>query len=172
MIRRFDRWFSAWSVSLAERNGRRAFLARLGASLVGTVALPLLPVARNGLAVADQSRQGSGDYNNQKSCDYWAYCSIGASMCHCCGGTASSCPPGSQPSPITWVGTCKNPDDGKSYVVSYNDCCGASACGRCLCSRNEDDLDRLLPQRNSPLAWCVGVAPNYQCTVARVMTRH
>jgi methylamine dehydrogenase light chain len=69
------------------------------------------------------------------------------------------------------VGTCKNPNDGKSYVVSYNDCCGASTCGRCPCNRNEGNTERLLSQRNSLIAWCLGVAPNYHRTVTRVMTQ-
>jgi methylamine dehydrogenase light chain len=176
MKSRFDRWFSARSVSIAERTSRRAFLGRLGVALVGSMAVPLLPVARNGQARAEgaapeDANKGLGDYNNEKSCDYWAYCSIDAWMCHCCGGSASSCPPGSQMSPITWVGTCKNPNDDKSYVVSYNDCCGRSTCGRCFCNRNEGDTERYLPQRNNLITWCFGVAPTYHCTVARVMSQ-
>ena len=42
-------------------------------------------------------------------------------------------------SPITWIGTCENPVDGKSYIISYNDCCGKSSCGNCLCMRSEGD---------------------------------
>ena len=50
------------------------------------------------------------------------------------------CPPGTDMSPVTWIGTCHNPSDGKDYVISYNDCCGKSSCGRCFCNRNERDI--------------------------------
>ena len=32
-----------------------------------------------------------------------------------------------------------NPADGRKYIISYNDCCGKSSCGACLCNRNEGD---------------------------------
>ena len=73
------------------------------------------------------------------SCDYWRYCAVDGFLCSCCGGTANSCPPGTEQSPITWIGTCQNPVDGIDYIVSYNDCCGKSSCGNCLCQRNEGD---------------------------------
>ena len=41
----------------------------------------------------------------------------------------TSCPPGTSPSAVSWVGTCHNPLDGKDYLISYNDCCGKTACG-------------------------------------------
>ncbi|WP_351061664.1 methylamine dehydrogenase light chain, partial [Psychrobacter sp. TB20-MNA-CIBAN-0197] len=67
----------------------------------------------------------------------WKYCAIDGWLCSCCGGTSSSCPPGTTPSPITWIGTCRNPHDGSDYIVSYNDCCGKTSCGKCFCNRNE-----------------------------------
>ena len=42
-----------------------------------------------------------------------------------------------EPVPLTWIGTCLNPADGVHYIISYNDCCGKTSCGRCLCNRNE-----------------------------------
>jgi hypothetical protein len=36
----------------------------------------------------------------------------------------NTCPPGTEMSPITWIGTCTNPADGRAYVISYN---GAAA---------------------------------------------
>src|SRR5438045_5475538 len=29
-------------------------------------------------------------------------------LCACCGGSSSSCPPGTAVSPITWIGTCRS----------------------------------------------------------------
>jgi methylamine dehydrogenase light chain len=52
-------------------------------------------------------------------------------------------------SPITWIGTCRNPADNRAYIVSYNDCCGKSSCGRCLCNRNDGDKPVYRPQSNN-----------------------
>ena len=172
----FDRLFLGTAVHLASRTSRRGFLGRLGAAAVGGMALPLLPVSRVSEAHAQRiaptgpSSEGKPSWDDEKSCDYWAYCSTDGSLCSCCGGTASTCPPGSQPSPIAWVGTCRNPTDGKAYVVSYNDCCGLQGCNRCFCNRNEGDTPRYRPQKANSITWCYGgVAPTYHCTVSRVM---
>jgi hypothetical protein len=34
----------------------------------------------------------------------------------CCGGTGSQCPPGTEVSKVSWVGTCRNGKDGKDYL--------------------------------------------------------
>ena len=90
--------------------------------------------------------QGVPETGDPESCDYWRYCAIDGFLCSCCGGSPNSCPPGTEMSPITWIGTCQNPADGKSYVVSYNDCCGRTTCGQCLCQRNEGDRPIYRPQ--------------------------
>ena len=73
-------------------------------------------------------------------CDYWRYCALDGFLCSCCGGSVTSCPPGSRAvQGRRWVGTCHNPTDGKDYLVSYNDCCGKTTCGRCLCNTNDGD---------------------------------
>jgi methylamine dehydrogenase light chain len=80
------------------------------------------------------------------------------------------CPPGTELSRITWIGTCRNPGDGKDYVVSYNDCCGQSSCGRCFCNRNEGDLPMYVPPKNNDTNWCQGTASNvYHSTIAAVV---
>jgi methylamine dehydrogenase light chain len=81
------------------------------------------------------------------------------------------CPPGTEPAPITWVGTCRNAGDGRDYIVSYNDCCGKAACGRCLCNRNEGDGPIYRPPVANDYNWCVGSKSNipYHCTVSRIV---
>ena len=49
------------------------------------------------------------EIGDPKTCEYWRYCALGGTLCACCGGTHKSCPPGAEASPITWVGTCRNP---------------------------------------------------------------
>lgn len=157
---------------VARQSSRRSWLAGLGGALVGAGALPLLPVRR----AAAQEPAGqpklsaipeSGDSN---SCDYWRYCAVDGFLCGCCGGTMNTCPPGTEMSPITWIGTCENPSDGKKYIVSYNDCCGKSSCGNCLCNRNEGDRPMYVPPRSNDLNWCLGTqSAVYNCSTAVIV---
>ena len=154
--------------SLAKRTSRRGFIGSLGAILVGASGLPVLPVARGGDAAGDKAKH----VNDPTSCDYWRHCAIDGYLCGCCGGSENSCPPGTEMSAITWVGTCHNPVDGKNYVVSYNDCCGKATCGRCLCNRNERDTPLYVPFQSNDYNWCSGSAKTnipYHCSTARIV---
>ncbi|MGH7291647.1 MAG: methylamine dehydrogenase light chain [Myxococcota bacterium] len=159
---RIDAITQALARRVASHTSRRSLLAFFGRALVGGAALPLLPVAR---IAAGATPSGVQD---PSSCDYWRFCAIDGFLCSCCGGSASSCPAGTTPSPMTWVGTCQNPADGKSYVVSYNDCCGTQSCGRCLCNRNEGDRPPYLPWISNDINWCLGSDNRiaYHCSTA------
>ncbi|HJN49461.1 MAG: methylamine dehydrogenase light chain [Pseudomonadales bacterium] len=149
---------------LARRTSRRSLLGRLGTMLVGMSALPLLPVARS------LGAERVAEIGDPQSCDYWRYCALGGFLCTCCGGSVNACPPGAEPSPITWVGTCRNPVDDKDYLISYNDCCGKSTCGRCFCHRSEGDKPVYMPSKANDILWCFGTESHtYHCTVAVVM---
>ena len=159
---------------IAKRSSRRSFLSALGGLVVGAGALPLLPVARASGVAADevpaQSTGNSEDPGDPASCGYWRYCGIDGFLCSCCGGAQNACPPGTEMSPITWIGTCRNPADGLNYVISYNDCCGKSSCGRCLCNRNEDDRPVYRPQANNDINWCMGGKSTvYHCSTAIII---
>ncbi len=160
---------------LARRTSRRGFIGRLGAVLAGTAGLPLLPVARassagGGAGVPAQSTGNPNDPGDPTTCDYWRYCGIDGFLCSCCGGSQNACPPGTEMSPLTWVGTCRNPADGLNYVISYNDCCGKSSCGRCICNRNEDDRPVYRPSANNDIDWCIGTSNNvYNCSTAVIL---
>ena len=161
-----DELFERSTRSLAQRTSRRSMLASLGQLLSGAALLPLLPVDRAGLARAAESRPRA----DTEDCEYWKYCAIDGFLCSCCGGTSASCPPGTTPSPISWIGTCHNPDDGRDYIVSYNDCCGKSTCGTCDCVRNEGEKPIYRPSRNNDLNWCMANADvNYHCTVSVIL---
>lgn len=183
----FDEAFESSARSVASRSSRRSFVVRLGTALVGTAAIPLLPVVRSGRAeAADQQdvlsatapkstnaggKSSTPAWDDPKLCDYWAYCATDGWLCSGCGGTSSQCPAGTEPSPIAWIGTCKNPGDGKSYVVAYHDCCGKSQCQSAFCSRNEGDTPRYRPQRSNSITWCFGgVSSTYHCTVSRLLS--
>ncbi len=163
-MRALDHLIESSSRSLARRTSRRSLLATLGQLLTGAALLPLLPVDR---AWAADAKPRADDPN---SCEYWRYCAIDGFLCSCCGGTSTSCPPGTAPSPITWIGTCHNPGDGRDYIVSYNDCCGKTSCGNCECNRNEREKPTYRPSRNNDLNWCMANADaNYHCSVSVIL---
>ena len=94
----------------AQNTSRRHLLTNISKLMVGAAAIPLLPVARASESsgaypgVGSQVSNLDGDPGDPTSCDYWRYCAIDGFLCSCCGGTASSCPPGTEMSPITWIG--------------------------------------------------------------------
>lgn len=163
----FDRLVEQRSRQLAQGSSRRGLLKGLGAMLVGGASMPLLPVAR----AADGGGTGRPvEEGDPSSCDYWRYCAIDGFLCDCCGGSANTCPPGTEMSPVTWIGTCHNPADGRNYVISYNDCCGKSSCGACLCMRDEGDRPVYRPDKTNDINWCLGTSSvTYHCSTAIVV---
>lgn len=160
------------SRAVARGTSRRSWLGVLGGLLAGTAAVPLLPVARAAGGQPQKPKKASDvpDTGNPASCDYWRYCAIDGFLCSCCGGSANTCPPGTEMSPVIWIGTCLNPVDGIKYVISYNDCCGRAACGNCFCNRNEGDRPMYHPSRSNDLNWCLGTASNiYNCSTATII---
>jgi len=169
------KWLNGWlddvtensTRGIAQKTSRRGFIGKLaGAVAGGAAAIPLLPIAR-GQEAANAFPEEEGD---RTSCDYWRYCAIDGFLCDCCGGSTNSCPPGTEMSPITWIGTCENPVDGVNYIISYNDCCGKSSCGNCLCQRNEGDRPVYNPRASNDLNWCLGTkSSTYHCSTAIVI---
>jgi methylamine dehydrogenase light chain len=124
---------------------RRGMLAWLGTALVAAPAfrscpsaapVPPSPIAARGQDHFARKAQTVDD----TKCDYWRYCAIDGALCSCCGGGIHT-PPGAESSPVSWVGTCINPEDGKAYMIAYRDCCGKPMCTRCMC----DNQDRETP---------------------------
>lgn len=153
---------------IAARTSRRSFIGRLGVLLAGMGTLPVLPVIREAQAQEDDER--IPEMGDTQSCDYWRYCAFSGSLCSCCGGSLTQCPPGSETATVAWVGTCHNPADGKDYLISYNDCCGKSSCGRCGCHRSEGDRPVYFASKSNSILWCFGASSHaYHCTLARVL---
>ena len=165
----FDRISERVSRGLAQSTSRRSLFGLLGAGIVGMSSIPLLPMAR-AEAVGQPKKSDLQESGDDQACDYWRYCSIDGFLRTCCGGSVNTCPPGTEMSPITWIGTCKNPEDGKSYIVSYNDCCGKSGCGNCLCNTNEGDRPMYVPAKSNDINWCLGTKSSvYHCSTAIVV---
>ena len=159
----FDETVEKASRKLARLTSRRGVLAALGKLMVAGTVLPLLPIDRT---------YGKTDphQTDATKCDYWKYCAVDGFLCSCCGGSSNACPPGTAPSPITWIGTCHNPADSRDYIVSYNDCCGKASCGNCECNRNEREKPMYRPSRNNDLNWCMANADsNYHCSVSVIL---
>jgi len=176
-MKQFDKWTEAAARGIARRSSRRGWLKGLAATVAGASAMPLLPVARASQAAGAKAEAAVAsaaakvpEKGDPESCDYWRYCAIDGYLCGCCGGSASTCPPGTEMSPVTWIGTCHNPADGKNYIISYNDCCGRTGCGQCLCTRNEGDRPMYRPDKNNDLNWCLGTrSAVYHCSTSIII---
>jgi methylamine dehydrogenase light chain len=169
-----DRWTERSTRAVARRVSRRSVLSQLASWLVGAGALPLLPIARGAEPARPAGAPGGATPSDQDplSCDYWRNCGVDGFLCGCCGGSPTQCPPGTEMSAVTWIGTCHNPADGRDYVISYNDCCGKSPCGRCFCNRNEGDSPLYQPGRANDYDWCsASTQANipYHCTTTRIV---
>jgi methylamine dehydrogenase light chain len=166
LIAGFDRLSEAATRLSAQRIGRRSVLSALGTGLAGGAVLPMLPFDRSGGAALATTTREEGD----ETCEYWRHCAIDGFLCTCCGGTLASCPPSSEPSAVTWVGTCQNPKDNKAYLISYNDCCGQTACGNCLCNYNLGERPGYRMGVHNDVNWCMANTNSmYHCTVAAVI---
>ena len=165
LIQIVDKWVTARTVKSARQLSRRHFLSRFGKLMDGISLVPVLPVAR-----AAETRLQLPEIGDPQDCDYWRYCAMVGFLCDCCGGSANTCPPGTEMSPITWIGTCRNPGDGRNYIISYNDCCGKSSCGACLCQRDEGDRPPYRPDKTNDINWCLGTSSAaYHCSTAIVV---
>ena len=164
-----DRFTEGHVRRTAQLTSRRSALAKIGTVLVGGAVLPMLPFDRSGKAYA-QHGGGGGGPDDPMACEYWRNCALDGFLCGCCGGSITSCPPGAEASKVTWVGTCKNPKDGKNYLVSYNDCCGKTACGRCLCNFNEGERPAYRMGVHNDINWCMANTQTmYHCTVSVIV---
>ncbi len=171
-------FFESGARRLARHTSRRGFLASAGRMLVAAAAFPLLPIDRqNAVRASTRTRSPNGfaaraQDTDATKCNYWRYCSIDGTLCACCGGTADACPPGTVSPPSSWVGSCVNPLDGKTYLVAYRDCCGKSICGRCSCRSSVGDTPVYRPETNQDIVWCFGTDQMlYHCSISSVLAQ-
>ncbi len=166
-MRWFDDWFERRARGLALRSSRRGALARIGRTVIGgSLLFPVLPFDRSNHFANAAAPQG-----DNTRCDYWRYCAFDGYLCSCCGGSPSTCPPGTEASTVAWVGTCRNPNDGRDYLISYNDCCGKASCGRCFCNTNERERPGYHMGVHNDVNWCMAntTSQMFHCTTAVVV---
>ncbi|MFS3134517.1 methylamine dehydrogenase light chain [Gluconacetobacter sacchari] len=161
---------------LAARSSRRGALARLGGWAAAIPAFPLLPVWRRDARAATEAGAAPSPFaakaqaRDDTKCDYWRYCAIDGNLCTTCGGGVHSCPPGTHPSPTSWIGTCFNPQDRRAYLIAYRDCCGQDACNEQNCLGTDGDLPTYRPQANNDIIWCFGTGSLlYNCSTAVIV---
>jgi methylamine dehydrogenase light chain len=158
---------------LARNTSRRSLLSKLGAALVAAPVFPLLPVTRAAGQAPLSDFERRAQTRDSNKCDYWRHCALDGIICGCCGGGPHTCPPGSTPSPTAWIGTCLNPDDGRSYLIAYRDCCGNNICTAdrdCRCDAADRELPIYRPQSNNDILWCFGVSSmTYHCSTAALV---
>jgi methylamine dehydrogenase light chain len=175
MTSRFDKVSEQVTRNMARFSSRRGFLSKLGIALLATPTLPLLPIARAKAPEPNAAGQKTDFERNSQAtddtkCNYWKYCGSDGVLCSCCGGGNHTCPAGSEPSPIAWFGTCVNPEDGRSFVIAYRDCCGKPACGAgksCQCDNADRELPSYRASVNNDIVWCFGnSSATYHCSTA------
>ena len=165
-----DRFTERGLRGVAHRHGRRSLLGKVGVALVGGAVLPMLPFDRSGAFAAEPAKAPKPDPNDPTKCEYWRYCAFDGYLCTCCGGTLTQCPPGTEASKVSWVGTCLNPKDGRQYLVSYNDCCGKGSCGECLCNNNERERPGYRLGVHNDINWCMANTSNsFHCTTSLIV---
>jgi methylamine dehydrogenase light chain len=167
MFKWFDKMAEAQSRRLAQGVSRRHALTRISRALVGTAfVLPVLPFDRSEAKAAGLGAKP----DDTTACEYWRYCAIDGYLCSCCGGSLTQCPPGTDASKVSWIGTCHNPKDKKDYLISYNDCCGKTSCGRCLCNTNVRERPGYSMGQHNDINWCMSNDNSmFHCTTASVV---
>lgn len=166
-----DRLTERSTRKVAQSSSRRGLLVGVSKLLVTSAfTLPVLPFDRIGSAHAGEHGAKKKAEPTGTDCEYWRYCSVDGFLCTCCGGTMTTCPPGTTPSAVSWVGTCRNPADGRDYLVSYNDCCGKTTCGRCECNTNVRERPGYRLGVHNDINWCMANQSSlYHCTVSIIV---
>lgn len=171
LLNLLDSFTERRSRTIAQQTSRRSVLIGAGRMLVATAfTLPVLPFDRSSQARAEGQPKAHKGPATDTDCDYWRYCAVDGFLCSCCGGSITSCPPGTSPSKVAWVGTCHNPADGKDYLISYNDCCGRTSCGRCFCNTNSGDRPGYRMGVHNDVNWCMSNDSSvYHCTTSIIV---
>lgn len=189
---------SRFTRHLSERTSRRSAISRLARWTMGITCVAVvasLPVTRDPKASAQSVSAtpsapassgnvtpfGDGDdliltYDGKDptKCNYWRWCNMDGTPCtSCAGGGIATCAPGSKPGAEYWVGCCTNPDDGKTYLIAYYDCCGAPGCSTTYCGEPDAQAVMYNPVSGSfdqEIIWCISdESQSYTCTLSPIV---
>jgi methylamine dehydrogenase light chain len=167
---------------MSETVSRRSMLGRLGRWGIGAAGVAIigsLPVTRQAIAAeatanTDELFPAFDETGDSSTCEYWRWCNMDGTPCtSCAGGGMTTCSPGSKPGAEFWVGCCTNPDDGKTYLIAYYDCCGAPGCSNTFCGQPDNQAIMYNPVAGSydqEIIWCVSdESQSYTCTMAPII---
>lgn len=183
---------------LSERTSRRSVLSKMAKWTMGVSGIAVvgaLPVTRELQAMAQAAPTapprpggesgvtpfGAGDdllptYDGKDptECNYWRWCNMDGRPCPtCAGGGVSTCSPGSKPGAEYWVGCCTHPENGKTYLIAYYDCCGAAQCSTTYCGEPDAQAVMYNPVSGSfdqEIIWCISdESQSYTCTLAPII---
>ncbi|WP_406246300.1 methylamine dehydrogenase light chain [Microbacterium sp. M] len=194
MAGRGGSWISRLGRHLSETTSRRSMLGtlgRVGIGAAGVAVIGALPVSRAlGATNAEPASAGPAGHpaalpddelfpafdqtGDSSTCEYWRWCNMDGTPCtSCAGGGMTTCSPGSKPGAEFWVGCCTNPDDDKTYLIAYYDCCGASGCSNTFCGQPDNQAIMYNPVSGSfdqEIIWCVSdESQSYTCTMAPII---
>ena len=178
---------------LSERTSRRSVLSQMAKWTMGVSGIAVvgaLPVTRDPQAMAQAAPAAGGarvtpfgagddllptyDGKDPTACNYWRWCNMDGYPCPACaGGGVSTCAPGSRPGAEYWVGCCTHPENGKTYLIAYYDCCGAPGCASTFCGEPDAQAVMYNPVAGSfdqEIIWCVSdESQSYTCTLAQII---
>jgi methylamine dehydrogenase light chain len=178
MFKRIDRIGDRLTRRAASSISRRSLLSRMGTALMAGAVMPALPMTRKAHGQepayvptpAGEIFARDAQTADNTACNYWRYCASDGYLCSCCGGGPANCPAGTTPSPTSWVGSCINPEDSKTYLIAYRDCCGKDSCSKCACLGLEGEMPVYRPQLNNDIIWCFGASSMvYHCSSAAIV---
>jgi methylamine dehydrogenase light chain len=165
-------------------------MAKWTMGVSGIAVVGALPVTRDPQAMAQAAPAAGGarvtpfgagddllptyDGKDPTACNYWRWCNMDGYPCPACaGGGVSTCAPGSRPGAEYWVGCCTHPENGKTYLIAYYDCCGAPGCASTFCGEPDAQAVMYNPVAGSfdqEIIWCVSdESQSYTCTLAPII---
>ncbi len=161
-----DNWITKGTRRVARNTSRRDFLSRFGVALVGGAAQCRCCRLRARMRRKQRARRNRRRTAIRSAANTGATARSTDSCAAVAAAPTNSCPPGTEPSPVTWIGTCRNPVDGKDYIISYNDCCGKTCVRSLHCAIATKAIGRCISRRRATTSTGV-TAPRRTCTTVR-----
>ena len=169
----FDSWFERSARGVAQHSSRRSAMAKLGKVLVGSAMLPLLPSIAPRMRPmrhrARRLRPAARDGGKRRSDELRLLeilrdrrLAVQLLRRH-----VEQLPTGHDAFADHVDRHVPQSARRFDYIVSYNDCCGKTSCGKCFCNRNEREKPLYKLSLNNDINWCMANGnSNYHCSVS------